>query len=420
MDRADPRVLVDIPRCDVRIIADEQQIVASYNPIKRQETFDQNRESDLADDVICNIEDAAKIIAANPGFLLFGFETDAPSPDVHRVTGPSNTLLNERRAELAATTGIHTGIFIDSTETFVDFPKFLQLLSQRNILFSISPNSMYVAHDNIFHRLGYTKMCSAIFDRFSEMAGVAIERGDSALIEELAIVFDQIGGMLGHDKGDNPDKVRNNLVLQYKKFLHPLAAGIFAAVDAQAQADTDRKLHRLVRMRKQFASKLDSCDDLDTRIDAVIDLKDMVADALIEQNIPPERILLHRGKFNDQVDTKYAVRGWILYEDIEVEETSYNLEGKTVVVEKRTARGCILDEFGGILKHSGQFISPNYPGLQKFDGTESTPEGLLMLSRDPKFERHAIASDYAQKRFPRHLADLVVRTGLQLPIKQAA
>lgn len=68
-----------------------------------------------------------------------------------------------------------------------------------------------------------------------------------------------------------------------------------------------------------------------------------------------------------------------------------------------------------ILQHKGEFISPSYPGLQDFDGAESTPHGLLMLPRDPKFERRAMASNYAQNTFPTHLANLVVRNGVELP-----
>lgn len=254
LDHANPRVLVDIPRYEVRVTADEQQIIASYNRTTYQDEADQIREPDNADDVICNIQEAALIVAANPAFSLLGFETDTPTPNTHRVVGPSNPLLNKSRAELAATTGIHSGTFVDTTEAFIDFPEFLQLLSQKIIPMSGRPDSIYVAHDNIFHRLGYAKMCSAIFNRFVGMAGIAVNSGDKALIENVAIIFDQIGGLIGYDKGGDPEKLGRNLANQYKKLMHPFAAGVLAAADAQAQAATDAKLQRLAELHADFTA----------------------------------------------------------------------------------------------------------------------------------------------------------------------
>ncbi len=244
------KILIDRPICDLVIAVDEQQFSASYDRETYGDSVWERKNPDDTDDIVANLHEATTVISAKPSYSLFGFSVETPSPGIVRITGPANPVLNDRRAELAANTGIHTGVFVDTDDEFVDFLDFARQLSDRTIPMSVS-SSRYTAHDNFFHRLGYSKMSEAIFDRYAKAAGMAAEANDAAWAEDIISSFDHLSGRLTYDSVFQAEDLAAHLVLYYKKYMHPLAAGVFAARDARAQVETDQNLRDLAAVQPE-------------------------------------------------------------------------------------------------------------------------------------------------------------------------
>lgn len=163
------------------------------------------------------------------------------------VKSPSNTTLNELRAQIPASVGLNTAEFVDlptpnPEEDGGQFgaKEFITMFAQGKIPMAV--HDPLITHDNFSHRLGYAMMSDVIFKRLQAAAQKALATDDLKMMQKLTGAIDAISATQSPFLGLKYDTTGAMLGVEYREFMLPIIAGARALKDRRAQMSTARRL----------------------------------------------------------------------------------------------------------------------------------------------------------------------------------